>query len=206
MLYPNGTTVPENTIEYSVERYCLAYNRDDAVRPMVRALQDYGANAWSLFNGGASGDVQPQHTNAYDLSPATDEAIAAYRFSLSGSVEGVSLSAASLALESATDINVKFTVGAGHEIGEYTCTVDGAAVTPLYDGSRYVLVAGNIAAKELDHAYVIEISRGEETLTLIYSALSYADMVVRSGSSSEVLKDTVRALYLYNQKANDYFG
>lgn len=44
-----------------------------------------------------------------------------------------------------------------------------------------------------------------ETYTVEYCALSYAYQVLNA-NYPEALNNTVKALYLYNEKANTYFG
>ena len=43
-------------------------------------------------------------------------------------------------------------------------------------------------------------------ISLDYSAMSYVCKVLNSDNATETLKDLLKALYLYNQAANEYFG
>ena len=66
----------------------------------------------------------------------------------------------------------------------------------------------NIAAKDLDVAYTVTVSSGAGTIwTIQASVLTYAYAVLSSNATNiDSLKDVARALYLYNEAANDYFS
>ena len=63
----------------------------------------------------------------------------------------------------------------------------------------------DIAAKDLDKEHLYTVSCGGESYSFRYSPLSYAYQILRS-STNDSMKDLARALYLYNQAANAYFG
>ena len=64
----------------------------------------------------------------------------------------------------------------------------------------------NIAGKDLDEAHTLTVRRGEEILQVTCYGLSYCYTVLKNNLLTAEMRDTVRALYLYNQKANAYFG
>ena len=54
----------------------------------------------------------------------------------------------------------------------------------------------------------ITISDGTNTADVTYNPMAYCAAVLKdtSGAFSQVMKDLVSALYLYNQAANTYFA
>ncbi len=96
-------------------------------------------------------------------------------------------------------------MAAGAKIGDYKFTCAGKTLTPVKSGETYVVKIPNIAAKELDTVYTVTVKKGSKTLTVKCSALSYSYMVLKSSTNAK-LCDAVKALKLYNDAANDYFG
>jgi len=64
----------------------------------------------------------------------------------------------------------------------------------------------NIAAKDLGKAITVTAEKGDDMLTVIYYPLSYAYTALSSDKTGNAIKNTCRALYLYNQAAIAYFG
>ena len=60
----------------------------------------------------------------------------------------------------------------------------------------------NIAAQNLDAVNTVSVGG----LTIRYSGLSYAYMVLKNPQASETLVNTVKALYFYNRSAEEYFN
>jgi len=76
---------------------------------------------------------------------------------------------------------------------------------PDYDGNKgdyYYVQAPNISAADLDKLQAFTVG----SVTFYYSALDYAKAVVESSSNKDAQKTLAKALYLYNQAANTYFG
>ena len=88
-------------------------------------------------------------------------------------------------------------------------------MTLVQDGNKYKLSIKNIAAAQLQIAHEVEV-RERATGSIVikvsnYSALSYVESVVTKGSSSTNQKTLqlvkmMKALYLYNMAAVEYFG
>ena len=62
----------------------------------------------------------------------------------------------------------------------------------------------NIAAPNLDTPHSFTVTDGEDTYTVTASALSYAYTSAKNGT--EARQNLGKALYLYNQAANNKFG
>ena len=199
----SGAQMPDNTLQYSGQRYAEALTGGDA-KPMINALQNYCAYAYLGLSN--AGDTQPSFHEPSDVSYVTADTLYPYRTIRSGSVEGLAPSAVSLSLETTTEINLKFQLAEGHAIGEYIFMLDGGAVTPELKGGVYVVTIPNIAAKDLDTMHTLTVTAGGQMLTLDTCALSYCWSVLNYDLLSADMQNTVRALYVYNQEANAYFG
>ena len=170
-------------------------------------LNSYCYYAYQGLNKGDGSNVQPaQITTNPDISSVTADQMIDCRTTGSGSVTGLTLTNISLNLESTTELNIKMRVAEGHSIEDYSIAVDGVAVRPVKDGDRYVLTIHNIAAKDLDRMYTVTISANGETQEIHTCALSYCYTVLERGTASAEMQNISRALYLYNQAANAYFG
>ena len=84
--------------------------------------------------------------------------------------------------------------------------MNGVAVTPVRKGSYWRIQVANIPAQRLEEAYTVTVSRvdGSNAASMDYSAMSYAYLVL-SKKPSEGLVTLCKALYVYNQAANQYF-
>lgn len=66
----------------------------------------------------------------------------------------------------------------------------------------------DICASDLDKVYciILHLRNDYENRSVGISPMHYCYQVLASATADEQLKDLVRALYVYNQKANAYFG
>ena len=199
------TPISAEGYSYSVDTYLEAIvksDESDEMKALAAALSDYGAAADRLFAYSA----EPPALKAESLAafPAiTAESLAAYKLTQNGTApEGLSLSGATLMLESETTLRVYFKAQTAPAV-----TVDGAAVTPVQKGNAYYVAIPNILAKELGAPHTIAF--GEYEITC--SALTYAYSVLRaypeSDTSAEAvnLRTLARALVRYQQTAVAYF-
>ena len=195
------TPISAEGYSYSVDTYLKAIaagGESDEMKALAAALSDYGAAADRLFAYSA----EPPAVKA-DLSTITAENLAAYKLTQSGTApEGLSLSGATLMLESETTLRVYFKAQTAPAV-----TVDGAAVTPIQKGNAYYVAIPNILAKELGAPHTIAFGEYE----ISCSALTYAYSVLRaypeSDTSAEAvnLRTLARALVRYQQTAVAYF-
>ena len=72
------------------------------------------------------------------------------------------------------------------------------------DGNYYILTLNGIEAKNLNKAYAFSVSDGKNTLTVNYSALTYAATTL-SGSNPDLV-NVMKAMYKYNVAADAYFN
>ena len=205
-----GNPVAENAANYSVAKYVRSVTSDEG-RALAEKLAGFGAYSMAYFG---YDPVNEDTANAaaiekQDVSGVALNQLKYNKAVLSGSVEGLTVSGVSLTLDAATTINVSFKPAAGHSIDEYSFIVGSKRVVPVLADGKYYVYIPNIAAKDLDADYRITVETEEELLTLTASALSYAYSVLKNYASNEskaALCDMVRALYLYNVAADEYFG
>ena len=179
-------------------------------RALAAKLGNFGARAMTYFSY-----VPHTPDAAYQsaVSPAAVSAqaadLAAYRPLKSGSVTGLSVTGISLTLESATAVNLSFTLGSGHAIGEYAFSVNGQPASAAYSGGRYYIRIPDIAAKELDTVQTVTVTRGSEALTVTCSGLSFAYNTLKNYPNvpaKAALCELARALYAYSAEADTYFA
>ena len=206
-----GVFYEDNTAQYSVADYCKREdlgqyapdNLDEELVALANSLQNYGAYALSFFG---SGDTDPGFASSgADVSAVT---ISGYDIVKIGEVEGLSQTSMSLTLKSETIISLRFEVAEGHDIGEYSFHYGSTVLVPEESNGGYLIRLANIPAKDLDTPFTVTVTKGEETFSVTCSALTYAQLVLNNSTFSQntALCNTVKALYLYNQAANAYFG
>jgi hypothetical protein len=77
-----------------------------------------------------------------------------------------------------------------------------STVTPVAKQGYYYIYIENISADNLDTPHNVKINDIEVISN--YSVLSYAKTVLSSDTADNNLKNLVKTLYLYNQKANEF--
>ena len=103
-----------------------------------------------------------------------------------------------LNLEGDTEIRVYFSK-------EITASDEnGSAYEVVKSGKKWYVSIPGIAAKNLDDMFTVNAAFGGETRTFLLCGLSYANATFASSNSD--LATLARALYLYNQAADAYFG
>ena len=169
---------------------------------LTRAMSDYGSCAQAYFNYNTDSRA-PLQT---DVSSLDIGLLDPYAFTgPSGSVSGISYRGSTLVLEEETTIRMYFNLTSSTTIKSFTFTVDGVQQTPKTAQGSYYVEVKNIAARQLDATHVFTVSRNGQTMTVRYSALTYCWVTVHNTSNPETLKDTAKAIYLYNAAANAYF-
>jgi len=203
----DGKRLTNDTMKYSGQRYSKALPASNPARPLIDMLHNYCYNAYLGLKKGEP-DVLPNPimTNP-DISTVAAADMKAYRNTMTGSVTGLTINAISLNLESTTEINLRFTPAEGRSIEEFRFEVNGRNMTlqPVSGGS-YLLTIENIAAKDLDTMYTVKVSSGSEEMEIRTSALAYCYSVLKNNLLTTEMQNTCKALYLYNQAANAYFG
>jgi hypothetical protein len=204
MATPGGRDVTEG-LEYSALTYIKnkETSSDTKFAELVKAMNNYGKYAQLYFEYGEL-DSEPE---AVALEAEVLEDYAAER---SGSTEGLKLKSATLEFESGTSIKVYYTLAESHNISEYTFTVNGKEASAKYNSEKkaYCVTVASVASDELQNIYEFKAVRKgtAEEQTLRYGAYSYAYSKLSNAGTAETLKNLMRAMYYYNQKAIAYFN
>jgi len=182
---------------------------EDAIR-LVKAMLNYGANA--QINFGYNYDAENPETLANaqlgeaekSLDAVTVDTLESYKAS-GMEVDGLGKFAGSnLVLESETTLNVYFEPLTGITLNDLTFTVDGEDIAATQSGKYLVISIKNVKANELDNRFDISVTNGTINGTFQCSVFAYCYSVLNDteGTFTNELKNTVKALYLYNAAAN----
>ena len=205
----SGEPVDGNAARYSVARWCGTVTSAKG-RALAKKLGNFGARAMAYFGYTAqSPDTGYTSSVAPMAVTASAEDLSAYASSRTGSVTGLSVTGISLTLDSATSVNVSFTLGSGHSVGEYAFAVNGIPAEPSSSGGRVYIRVTDIAAKELDTVRTVTVTGGGKTMTLTVSALSFVYNTLKNYSDApgkSALCDLARAVYAYSLAADTYFA
>lgn len=178
--------------KYTVREYAdyildEANGYDDTTKAMVSAMLSYGDYAKAYFSG-------EELTATSEIEAVTADMLAEYAMTASGMLpEGIEYYGSTLLLKSKTTIRHYFKVTEGTDVSAYGMTEK--------DGYYYIQHS-DVPAGSLGTAQ--NISVGEYTIS--YSPLSYAYAALNSDSTSDNLKNLVKALYLYNNAAIAYMN
>lgn len=211
-----ATNYEEEAHYYSIRKYAdniiSKEKYSDELKYLVRVMMYYGAssqrylkyNTLSLANEGM--EMEDIVSAGNDLSA---EDLEAYMSQKSDMPEGLTLYGANLSLKSETVLRYHFTINEGHDISEYTFTINGKKYTPVNVSGRYCIEINNIRAQDLDVMFTVivkDMAGNEGYVT--YGPLTYVRNIIKAGRSkySQELIDTVRSLYLYNKAAESYLA
>lgn len=199
-----GTDYTENGFEYSVKQYAqnkAASGSTKQMRALARALDNYGTASQIYFQYGDYSDLSVDSA----VTAVTPEDLAPYALTTSGT-RPTGVTSASIVVEFDTDntLRVTFKTDGSRALGGYTFLLDGTETVPKKSSKNGYLQVENIAAPNLDTAHTFTVTDGTDTYTVTASALSYGYTTVKNGD--EARRNLGKALYLYNQAADAYFG
>jgi hypothetical protein len=199
--YNGGSTEP---FTYSVQTYAkriLENSTNDNMKALLRAMLNYGAASQTHF-GYRTDDLANDGLEAPDYSGVTIEGFKAVA---GQGTELAKFYSASLILKSETTLRFFFQVDSS---AAFTATYNGQTLEVKQRSGLYYVDVVGIAAKDLDENVTITISDGTNTTDVSFNPMSYCQGVLNdtTGSFGADMKNLVRALYLYNQAANAYFG
>ena len=192
----------------------------DAQKELITSLVTYGGYAQKLFNVDAENPAFNILTKVPSLEGVTQDSISntASDVSSSGSSIGIRKNKQQAFLDSAIYHEVYFTLDEGYSIDDFTFILTypvnhkeyTKTLTPIYDAAndRYDITIEDIPAAYLDYDYKITVTNTEtnETYTVTTSVLAYLKSILNSTAATAETKNQAKAMYLYNQAANTYFG
>lgn len=205
-----------NAYAYSVQEYAAYILANPTLYPgeqdLVKAMLNYGAYSQIYFNYNtdnlANSFMAPEDCDVSSVTESSLPAIPVFSNQILFTGNGrIILDGVSLALESETVMNLYFK---GDLDGVYfMCNGKRLAATNTSEGSVKVAVTG-IPAQNIDNIYDVDLYLNDSKIgTFKYSPLKYCYNVLNRELTPErtaELKDCVRALCLFNQKADAYLS
>lgn len=170
---------------------------------LVEAMLNYGAYSQIYFDFNVNNPANENIADT-DVKAVASEDLAKFANTDVQSNELAALSGANLSLESETTLRLYFNVYKDNLI--FTC--NGERLEQIADGEyTYVNITG-ITANMLDDDVKVTVSDGTISYDITYNVMSYCYNVLSRDTTetrTDALKDVIRALWVYNQKANMYF-
>lgn len=207
--------------KYTIKEYAeyLFENQDNAeyakAAPMVKAMLNYGSYAQFHFGyntDNLANDTVYMTDAEKDVSSVTADTLAEFNYQYEQKCDSVRFEGSSLDLLSQTTLRLWYTADE-ENINDFNITYyqDDTKNTAniIQSGKYYYIDISNIAAKDLDCRFFVNFANDESEWFCWYSVMAYCYNVLSRETTdvrSEQLKDTVRALYLYNQAAKEYFA
>ena len=196
----NGPVGDSKTMD--VATYCnwVIDNYTDAKTVnLMKAMLNYGASAQLLFNYRTDDLANAALSDADKVLGKVDAS--AYVHSRTGEEEGIKPTTYTLLLDSETTVRVYFQLTGDKTIDEYTFTVDGVEVEPVYKDGLYYIQKTDIGAHRLDELHVFTCGG----ITITYGGLSYVNQVMTFYESGTTF-DMASALFAYSKAAEAYIG
>lgn len=209
--YFYGDGKASDEYSYSVKQYAeiILENKDNnaayaKAQPMVEAMLKYGAYAQLHF--GYNTDRLAAEISADDLKAVTTENLANFKAPAAQGTTNAPVYAYSLVLKTETTLRVYFRPN--DQVETLKVSLNGQPMTVKSGKDLLYVEITNISAKDLDTDWTLTVDDGMESATVVYNALAYGYTILSApeGTYTTYLQDTVKALYLYNQAANAYFG
>jgi len=172
---------------------------------LVKAMSTYGNMAQT-----ALGYTDSPAPKAYPMDDVTADMVSKYQATATaGEAAGVQYVGCSVVLDSETDLGIYLEADDGRDLTEFTYTVNGKKATLTETKQGTCVMVSNISAKNLDRVYTIVVKdNGKTVLTVKASAMSYVYGALTSTApniTTEIV-NAAKALYLYSEAANTYWG
>ena len=196
----NGPVGASKTMD--VATYCnwvIANYTDAKTVNLMKAMLNYGASAQLLFNYRTDDLANAALAESDKILGKVDAS--AYIHSRTGEEDGIKPDNYTLLLDSETTVRVYFKLTGTKSIDEYTFTVDGVEVTPVYKNGLYYIQKTDIGAHRLDELHVFTCGG----ITITYGGLSYVNQVMTYYTEGTTF-DMASALFAYSKAAEEYIG
>lgn len=203
-----GLTVNDGTGDiltktYSVQEYAhylLENNYTDETKALAKEMLNYGAKA-QLYFGHKTGDL----ANAgYEMETEAEIPAEAPALEVSDSLSGMSFYGASMVFRS--KIAVRFYFNAENGVDGYTFAVEGKTFTDGEKNGNYYIEIADINPDEMDAVLNVSVTKDDESLSFSYSPMAYIIRMYKKESSSQALKDMLKAANGYFQAAKVFTG
>lgn len=206
-LLVNNEVVSEatQTVKGYADRLLEVSENQPALVSLVKAMLHYGAYAQRHFNVNTD-NLANAGLEAADLDAVTNVNVPTGPWE--GTIDGKDpVSSASLLLKSGTTLRYILNSELEAVLDECKYSINDTAVElkTAANGVKYVEYE-NIPAAKLDDAYTLTVTYGEQTATVTYGPYDYISAAITSDGVDATVRDTAKALYLYNVAANAYFN
>ncbi len=218
--YADGTTAEQVTRSVLDYAALVLEKGSDEQKHLITALLTYGGYAQQYFGIDAENPAYDLLTQ-YGVEIPSLEAITAETIDQQqekgGPEMGVRQTARRAFLNSATSLRVYFELDNPDMVDSFGFTLTypengeekNKNFVPVYEAekNRYYVEIASVPAAYLDNLYTITVTNEEsgETYSVTTSVLSYLRSVLET-SSDDQERNLAKAMYLYNQAANDFFG
>jgi len=215
----NGAGECGASYTYSVKSYAeyiLEHSSeyDAKLVSMVKATLNYGAYAQKYFGYNTeklanSSLSTADGQGAIDAVTSIDVADPVYNGTVSAA--GLAKHSVSIVLGSETTVKHYITLAEGQDISSFMFQLGGATVTPVAEGDRYCITISNIEAADLDSGTMLQVicMNPFGMYNVTYSAMNYVEAMFNACKDKAEYTDLcnlLKAIYLYNDAANTYFG
>lgn len=178
---------------YSVNDYAktIINNPDNnpefaAAAPLVQAMLNYGEYAANYFSDDDALDAPQAEIPEKTYTEALPK--------------GVTFDGATLSLKTKVTLSLYFISD-----NDLTLSCSEKEFETDHSGNEYVIRIRNISAEEMNDNFTVTVTANGQRGTVTYSPMTYCYKAANSETSSEKLKNMVKALYLYWQEADKYF-
>ena len=180
---------------YSVREYAdiiLEGTYGESTKALVKNMLVYGGAAQNFFNYNTT-NLASQGIEVTAQVPA-----GAPEMTVSGMIDGLSYYGASLVHENEIAVRFYFT----GNVDGVSFKVNGTEATLQTKGDQYYIEIDGINPQELASSISVEVTSGDQTISVGYSPLNYMVRMYEKGS--EATKALVQALYGYYLAAAEY--
>lgn len=210
------TYIPERTFTYTAMKYLnsvIKNNSNEKIRALAQATKDYGILAQTNFGYNVSAiSNEDQNTALENISGIDATDFEQFAPVTSGSKPtGFKSYSISFACESESLLHIRFNLqNSSYSIENYTCQYKKSGsnnwitINPVETAAnQYTFDLAGIKAKDLDRVYDFRVISGGKTYNFSISAMTY--FWSQRNTTNEKMLNLSKAIFLYNQAANDAF-
>lgn len=201
---------PEDSCDFSIADYVektVKTGTPEKLVALVKAMSRYGNLAQVALSYNTANLAPMYDQDALDT--VTLDKVSAYQATATaGEASGVKYAGCSVVLDSETDLGIYLEADAGSKLADFTYTVNGKKASLVETSQGTCVKVANISAKNLDRENTIVVTNGEgkTVLTVKASAMSYVYGALNSSTLEAKYVNAAKALFLYCEAANTYWG